>query len=420
MPSGSPQRAIGIASRAPVPGNVKSRLAQELGQEAAAQLYSAFLRDVLVSSAAIPDTLVAVFHPVGDDSQRILDLCPPGVRVMPERGAGYSEVLPAALLELLAVAPVAALIGADSPGLPNETIRAGFSAVETGEYDVAICPASDGGYCFLVVNDNYPGLFATIDWGTDRVFAQMTARADTLGLRCAVLPAWYDIDRAADLERLANDLAGNVEIQAATTRSTLQRLRDSGLPLPTGQNPWQVSQHRSIHRTPWRSLVSDVLTTHAGEEIDYAYLETEQAVWVVPVMPDGRILLVRQYRHPIGEIILEVPAGSGNDPTATARRELKEEIGGVAGEFIHIATFFPASAHLTHQGHVFVALDVQIGRPDAELTELLSVFSVPFELALDMARRGEIADSQSALAILAAEPVIRAALQLPDQGTQSE
>ena len=415
MTSGSsPRRAIGVASRAPLPGNVKSRLAIGLGEEAAATLYSAFLRDVLVSSAALPDTAVTVFHPANDDAQAIRRLCPPGVDVRPERGDGYSDVLPAALRHMLAAAPVAALVGADSPGLPDEIVRSAFEAIETGESDIAICPASDGGYCLLAVNGDYPQLFTGVDWGTDRVFDQMIAKASEMGLRYAVLPEWYDVDDAAGLERLAGDLARNVELQAAATRAALRKLREEGHAVPAGRNPWLVTERRNIYRTPWRSLVGDLLTTHAGEVIEYAYLETDPAVWVVPVTPDGRILLVRQYRHPIGEIILEVPAGSGEDPVEAARQELKEEAGGVARNLVHIASFFPASAHVTHQGHVVVALGVEQGEPDVESTELLSVFSVPFELAVDMARRGEIADSQGALAILAAEPVIRAALQSPE------
>jgi ADP-ribose pyrophosphatase len=128
----------------------------------------------------------------------------------------------------------------------------------------------------------------------------------------------------------------------------------------------------------------------------------------VPVTPDGRIILIRQYRHPVREWCVEVPAGSDDgDPLETAIRELREEIGGIAGRIVPVASYFPASAHLTHRGHVFVAFDVETGDVEHESTELMSAFAVPLDLAVDMARRGEIDDTQSALAILASEPLIR-------------
>jgi len=407
MPSG---RAIGIVTRAPTPGNVKTRLAAALGDAAAALLYAAFLRDALVGAASVPNAAITIFHPPEDDVATLAGLCPPGAGLRPEAGHGYGEILPAALRELRVSAPVAALVGADSPGLPDKTLRAAFEALESGSADVAICPTADGGFCVLAVNGDYPELLRDIDWSTARVYQQTVAHAERSGLRVAVLPEWYDVDQSEDLARLASDLAGDVTLGAAATRAALRRLRAAGVSVPGGQPPWRVESRQAVFTSPWRSLVADTVTTHTGAVIDYAYLETERAVWVVPVTDDGRVVLVRQYRHPVGEIILEVPAGGGNvDILALAARELREETGGRAREYIPIASFFPASAHTTHEGHVVLALGVELGAPDREETELLATVTVPHELAFDMARRGEIADSQSALALLAAEPAIRAA-----------
>ncbi len=282
----------------------------------------------------MPDTAVSLYHPRDVDLQKLLDLSPPGVALKLERGDGYGEILPNALRDMLLTSPVAALLGADSPGIPHEIIRSAFREVESGVADIAICPASDGGYCLLATNGHHPGIFQDIDWSTERVCEQTIAKAERLGLRVTLLPEWYDVDRAADLGRLVADLAGNVLLGAAATRAALRSLRTAGVQIPDGEGPWRVEERSMLHSTPWRSLLSDRVTTHGGEVIDYAYLETEQAVWVVPVTDDGRIVLVRQYRHPIGEIILEVPAGGGSgDPILIAQRELQEETGGVAREY---------------------------------------------------------------------------------------
>jgi ADP-ribose pyrophosphatase len=240
----------------------------------------------------------------------------------------------------------------------------------------------------------------------------MLRRAESMGLRVTTLPEWYDVDTEEDLKRLASELAAHVALGGAATRAAMRALREQGHAIPAAITPWRVQERRVIHRTPWRTLIEDRLITHGGETIDYTFLQTEQAVWVVPVTHDGRVVLIRQYRHPAGEFIIEVPAGGGSgNPEEIARRELVEETGARATTLAYVASFFPASAHLTHRGHVYVAFDSVFGEAEPESTELLAVFTVPFELALDMARRGEIGDSQSALAILAAEPVIRDALR---------
>ena len=409
MQSGSPNRAICVVSRTPVPGRVKTRLAADIGDEAAATLFRAFLRDVLVSTSSIPGAIVTITYPEDDDATTFKEFAPPGVRLRPESSRDFSLVLPEALRSGLELATVAALVGADSPDLPNEFVLRAYAALESGEADVAIGPTTDGGFYLLAVAEHHPDLFVGVDWSTNYVFDQTVASAATAGLRIEVLPEWYDVDRLSDLERLAENLGTDVALNAPATRAALRTLRDSGHGIPGPHLPWPVEEHRVIHPTPWRTLVADTVRTHVGEILaDYSYLETERAVWVVPVTPEGRIVLIRQYRLPIREFIVEVPAGGGNEaPVDIARRELAEEVGGVASEWIEVARHYPASAHLTHDGYIFLALGVRFDRPEHESTELISMFTVPLDIAVDMARTGDVADSQSALAILAAEPIIR-------------
>lgn len=98
-------------------------------------------------------------------------------------------------------------------------------------------------------------------------------------------------------------------------------------------NPFRKLRSRIIAQNPWYTLRQDDLILPNGEEIIYNVVHKANAVWIVPVLEDGRVVLINQYRHPIEAWCWELPAGGipdGQDPESIARRELKEEIGGQA------------------------------------------------------------------------------------------
>lgn len=411
MPSGSAARAIGVVAGGLAPADHWAALLETLGAVGIAKLRAAFLRDVLVAAAMNPGASVTLFHAAGE-AETMAGLVPPGVALAPVHGDDPGEIIWTAFRRMLASPGVVILLGASYPAISHDALPGVFESLEAGACDVVIGPTDAGGCYLIAARGGDLRLFEGVERGDARVLEEVTERAASAGLRVETFPAQPSLDGLAGLERLARDLASDPQLGAEATRATLTDLVSAGLPVPEVARPWRVEEHEVLYSSPWRTLVNDRLVTHAGEQIEYAYLRTDEAVWVVPVTPAGEILLIRQYRHPIGRFIVEVPAGGGSgDPQEIASRELAEETGGRAGELVHVASYYPASAHTTHRGHVYVALDVEPGSAALESTELLWAFSVPFELALDMARRGEIGDTQSALAILASEPVIRAALR---------
>ena len=104
----------------------------------------------------------------------------------------------------------------------------------------------------------------------------------------------------------------------------------------------QVYQGRAI------SLRRELVELPSGKRFYREVVEHSGASAIVPVTPDGKIVLVRQYRHPVGDYILEIPAGTlkpGEDPEICARRELEEETGYIADEFIHLLTIYPCPGY---------------------------------------------------------------------------
>jgi ADP-ribose pyrophosphatase len=149
-----------------------------------------------------------------------------------------------------------------------------------------------------------------------------------------------------------------------------------------------------------------------GHQLDYSYFETKGAVWVVPVTPDGRIVLIRQYRYAVDEWLWEVPAGGlfdhSGEPAALARRELAEEVGGETDDLEYLGWFFGGAALTDSRCHVFVAHNTRLVLPARhETSETIEIHTVPAEQALRMARNGEMRDGRSALALLRAEPWLR-------------
>jgi ADP-ribose pyrophosphatase len=176
--------------------------------------------------------------------------------------------------------------------------------------------------------------------------------------------------------------------------------------------PYRTLETRYLLKTRWRSFREDRVDIGQGREITYSYAEVPRAAYVVPLTSDGQIVLIRQYRYPIRDWVLEVPAGSletpEEDPAWRARQELREEVGGECQELIHLARFYSSSAHITLSCEGFLGTGVELGEMQLEETELLQRVVLPARTVLSMARRGEISEGQSAYAILLAEPYILA------------
>ena len=149
-----------------------------------------------------------------------------------------------------------------------------------------------------------------------------------------------------------------------------------------------------------------------GKETDYAYMESKGAVWVVPVTDDSQLVLIKQYRYAVDDWTWEVPAGGKHDHAGTdeelARRELSEEVGATAHSFQYVGWFYAAVSIASEKCHVFLARGVRLdGSPHREPGEIIEVHPVPVDEALALARRGEIKDGKSALALLLCEPLLK-------------
>ena len=221
-----------VFAKNPVPNQVKTRLTPTLSPEQAALLYTAFLTDWCEALAKLPGVdLIIAYTPVEAESD-LRTLIGERPIYTPQIGVDLGERLTSAThwaaeqgyTKIL-------LVGSDSPTLPTSYISQAYTRLDSR--DIVIGPSTDGGYYligFSVGNltETVPYIFEEIAWSTADVFQQTVARIGSLKATLGVLPPWYDIDTAEDLEFLqahisAMRLSGE-DVQAAKTESLLAKI----------------------------------------------------------------------------------------------------------------------------------------------------------------------------------------------------
>ena len=128
---------------------------------------------------------------------------------------------------------------------------------------------------------------------------------------------------------------------------------------------------------------------------------------IVPIFDDATVALVRQYRHPAVRYLLEVPAGTlakGERPEIGAARELKEELGVVAGRLEKLSEFFVSPGFCEEKMWVYLATELSEGEQALEDDEILDVVRMPIADALEMITSGEIQDAKTIVALMLAAP----------------
>ncbi len=220
--------AIAVMAKAPQPGRSKTRLMPRLSADQAAGLSAAFLRDItenIVAAARAqhidgfiayaPAGLEHLFdgHLAAGTGLVLADGTPP----MPDDILGFGRCLLHAIDGLLKSGYSAAVVlNSDSPTLPTEyLIRTAALLAAPGDRAV-LGPAEDGGYYLLGLKQSHAHMFADITWSSAHVAAQTRARAAEIGLELVELPSWYDVDDAAALDRVIEELSGDKNLAPAT------------------------------------------------------------------------------------------------------------------------------------------------------------------------------------------------------------
>ena len=142
-----------------------------------------------------------------------------------------------------------------------------------------------------------------------------------------------------------------------------------------------------------------------GRTVQLEILRHPGASAVVPLLEDGRVVLIRQYRHAAGGMIYEIPAGRldpGEAPLDCARRELAEEVGQAASQWEWLGAIWTTPGFTDEKIHFFLARHLTPVSQALEHDEVIEVVERPLEEAIAMIRRGEIEDGKTICALMMA------------------
>jgi len=174
---------------------------------------------------------------------------------------------------------------------------------------------------------------------------------------------------------------------------------------------FEVVESRRAYDGALSGIRVDRVRMPDGEVVSREVVEHPDAVALVPVDADGNVVLVRQYRHPLTEHLLEIPAGKcdveDEEPAATARRELIEEVGLAAADLTELIRFHNSSGWTDETTTVYLATGLSAADPPdgyvaAAEEASIEIVRVPLPEAAGRAERGELADAKTVIGLLLA------------------
>ena len=154
----------------------------------------------------------------------------------------------------------------------------------------------------------------------------------------------------------------------------------------------------------------DTVRLHDGKSATREYIEHKGAVMIIPVLDSGELVMERQYRYVMRKHCIEFPAGkidAGEEPLAAGRRELLEETGYVAREWIYLTTINPTVAYSTERILVYLARGLEQRESKLDEGEFLDVLKLTPASLLELVQAGEIGDVKTVMGALWLEKLLR-------------
>ncbi len=157
------------------------------------------------------------------------------------------------------------------------------------------------------------------------------------------------------------------------------------------------------------TVKKDTAELENGEIVNRELVVHPGGVCVVPINENGEVLMVKQFRYPFQEALVEIPAGKlevGEDHREAGLRELREETGAVCEKFEYLGVCYPSVAYLTEKIHMYLATGLTFENQDLDDDEFLDVIKIKLEDAVEMVMNNELPDAKTQCAILKAARIL--------------
>jgi len=169
--------------------------------------------------------------------------------------------------------------------------------------------------------------------------------------------------------------------------------------------PRELIESQSIFKGTVFNVERDRLREENGCEIIREVVRHAGGAGCLPLFADGRVALVKQYRHPARRELLEIPAGKiepNETPMECAAREVEQEIGFRVGRIEGLAEFYSTPGFCEERLYIYLATELEQAEQNLDHDEFVEIIYLPLDEAVAMAERGEIEDSKTIIALLLA------------------
>lgn len=172
----------------------------------------------------------------------------------------------------------------------------------------------------------------------------------------------------------------------------------------------QVSREEIFKGVALHVVKDEILLPNGKKSVREISLHNGAAA-IIPILPDGRVLMERQFRYAHGRVMLEIPAGKldtpDEPPLEAAKRELREETGAIAEKYTYLGAIAPSPALIDEVIHVYLAEGLSFGEKHLDEGEFLDVEYYRLDELYKMVMSGEITDAKTQIAILKAKELIK-------------
>lgn len=166
---------------------------------------------------------------------------------------------------------------------------------------------------------------------------------------------------------------------------------------------WKIKSSNKQKVDRFGITVDEVILPN-GDEKPFSYVDFAKGVCILPITEDGEVLCLKQYRHAIKSWQWELPAGmidtEDSPPIETAKRELEEETGFTAEQWLDLGSFYPSPGSTSEEIFLFAAAGLRAGEQQLENSEQIEVHNISMEKLKDLVKKGEFQHGAGLAAIL--------------------